>query len=352
MTVNNDARALACQSWFGYGRWDAPYWFIGMEPGGEDDIAWYDTWLRLGGDELCDCREHHLGTNYPKWHGRDLPPTQPTWLRLIQLLLGYGGKQADKLDAIRVYQKDEWGSSNGETALLEVSAIRAKSLATAVERNTFREQRIVTLRNRLERYQPTFAVFYGFEYSDIYEKIANARFDADGYALSGSTLCVLLRHPTAQNNPKAMKSGDWWAAKGQKMRRRIATDEERHQAQVSSLANRPQDPPILRARAKHSRTLKENGMGSENQPNSSDVIRVLVKENPKRGGSKSRARFDCYEDGATVADYESTLRNRLGDAEARKHKLDIQWDLDRDFIRVERDGKPMSLSISLSLQLS
>jgi len=35
LTKEDDAREMA-RSWFGYGRWSAPYWFVGMEPGGDD----------------------------------------------------------------------------------------------------------------------------------------------------------------------------------------------------------------------------------------------------------------------------------------------------------------------------
>lgn len=55
-----DAKTLAAESWYGYGPWDAPYWFIGMEPGGDDTHASYEAWEALGGHELIDCREHHL----------------------------------------------------------------------------------------------------------------------------------------------------------------------------------------------------------------------------------------------------------------------------------------------------
>jgi hypothetical protein len=41
-------KALAAQGWFGYGRWDAPYWFVGTEPGGTNDHASYDASVRLG----------------------------------------------------------------------------------------------------------------------------------------------------------------------------------------------------------------------------------------------------------------------------------------------------------------
>jgi hypothetical protein len=186
----DDPKALAARSWFGYGRWDAPYWFVGMEPGGTDDHASHEVWMQLGGTELIDCRAHCLGTNFSKWHGGDRPPTQPTWRRLIQLLLGYEGKPSD-LDAVSVYQRDKWGALKGDTASVEVSALHAASLDILVDRDAYRDQRITILKERLEAYRPKFVVFYGLGYSGIYEKIANARFDINGYAWRGSTLCAL-----------------------------------------------------------------------------------------------------------------------------------------------------------------
>ena len=66
----------------------------------------------------------------------------------------------------------------------------------------------------------------------------------------------------------------------------------------------------------------------------SDVIRVLVEVNPKRG--KSRLRFDCYRDGMTTVEYEETVRQSLGSAEAAKCRDDLRWDADprRGFIRI------------------
>lgn len=45
-TIEEDPKVLAARNWFGYGRWDAPYWFLGMEPGGTDDHAP----MKLGGN--------------------------------------------------------------------------------------------------------------------------------------------------------------------------------------------------------------------------------------------------------------------------------------------------------------
>jgi hypothetical protein len=80
----------------------------------------------------------------------------------------------------------------------------------------------------------------------------------------------------------------------------------------------------------------------------SDVIRLLPKENPKSG--KSRSRFDCYRDGMTFDELINTVRQRLGADEALKCKGDLKWDSSRGFIRIERDGRPVELSIPASLR--
>ena len=59
----------------------------------------------------------------------------------------------------------------------------------------------------------------------------------------------------------------------------------------------------------------------------------MIAHNPKR--DKSRARFDCYRDGMTVAEYGNAVRTKLGAVEARKCGRDLRWDAERGFIRIE-----------------
>lgn len=56
--MDSGTKAAAAEKWYGYGTWDAPYWFVGKEPGGADDPEQCASWLRLGGGELIDCRQH------------------------------------------------------------------------------------------------------------------------------------------------------------------------------------------------------------------------------------------------------------------------------------------------------
>lgn len=220
------ARSLAARSWFGYGRWEAPYWFIGMEPGGADDEASYEAWQDLGGGELIDCRAHHLSSNDPiwtRWHAAERPPTQPTWRRLIQLFLSFEGTPTD-LEAVARFQRDDWGSEDGETALIEVSGLHSPSLGTSIERTVFRDERIAIILNRMREYAPRFAVMYGLGYREIYEGICESSFDEDGFTWSGPTLCVLVEHPAARPG----KSAEWWMRKGLEIRSRLLNAELRN----------------------------------------------------------------------------------------------------------------------------
>ena len=210
-----NTRDAAARRWFGYGRWDAPYWFIGMEPGGTDDDKSYEVWRALGGGELIDCRKHHLCSGYTGWHEPARPPTQPTWRRLIQTLLAFKGEPTD-MEAVSRYQRNEFGTEAGETAVIELSALNAPNLQTVVDRTVHREARTEDLRRRLETYHPKFAIFYGTTYRTEYGKVAGA-FGTDGTTWFGNTLCVLVPHPTAPGGPRP----DYWPALGRAIRRRI-----------------------------------------------------------------------------------------------------------------------------------
>ena len=58
---------------YGFGRWDAPFWFIGPEQGKgkdepEDNDRRVEAWKRLGKTELCDCLEFHAQISDLSWH--------------------------------------------------------------------------------------------------------------------------------------------------------------------------------------------------------------------------------------------------------------------------------------------
>jgi hypothetical protein len=100
------------REWYGYGRWDAPYWFIGQEPGmdpaeNNDLKPRCDAWIKLGAGELVDCQEHHFGFGQYDWH-REVPPPllQPTWKHLIRLLLAYRSGKEPTLKTFGITNRD------------------------------------------------------------------------------------------------------------------------------------------------------------------------------------------------------------------------------------------------------
>jgi hypothetical protein len=219
-----DPKALAAASWFGYGRWDAPYWFVGMEPGGDDDRASYESWLRLAGPDrkgLIDCKEHHDDSNsrssqiLTRWHADGVPPIQNTWGPLIRTMLAFDDRARADND-VASYQRDDWGRSTGKTAVIELSALHARSLDVDVERTLHRSARIETIRKNLDDQKPKFAVFYGRSYRPEYEKIAGP-VGPDDWAWRGETLCVLVVHPAYRYAP----GRDFWFSLGTWLRAAI-----------------------------------------------------------------------------------------------------------------------------------
>ena len=221
-----DPKALAAARWFGYGRWDAPYWFIGKEPGGADDPEQYASWARLGGADLIDCREHDLDCPSERepgmWHGGECPWLQNTWRPLIAMVLAYEGAQIYDEEAVRRYQDERWGRTDGDTALLELSAIAAKSVAHAeAMRLMHLPERVSTFRRQLAAHPPAFVVFYGLGIDPVHEvpylqhwsAIARRDLAEDQPARIGNTVFVAEKHPAAHGTTNAH-----WTELGRRVR--------------------------------------------------------------------------------------------------------------------------------------
>lgn len=120
------------------------------------------AWKKLGCGELVDCKEHHLLMNITDWHRHPKPRLQSTWRRLIKLLLLYRGLPAGT-EAIRIYQRDQFGTSRGETCVVDLSSLAAKNLKSDRDRTLHRSPRIATLRKRIEDHKPDCVVLYGVD---------------------------------------------------------------------------------------------------------------------------------------------------------------------------------------------
>src|SRR5450631_3929638 len=128
--MDQDQELEMARRCYGYGRWAAPYWFIGPEQGQDrdenDDLnRRIEVWRGLGGEELSDCRAFHAKLGNDKWH-REIPRLQSTWRPLMLLLMTFLEKPTDN-PSLRNYQRDSWGSLEGETCVIELSGLAANS---------------------------------------------------------------------------------------------------------------------------------------------------------------------------------------------------------------------------------
>ena len=84
--------------YYGYGNFNAKYWFVGMEEGGGSEFAeiWtrINIWRERGSRELEDVAEYHNAIGITHLFN-ERPRLQPTWNKLIRVLLNAEGLKAD-----------------------------------------------------------------------------------------------------------------------------------------------------------------------------------------------------------------------------------------------------------------
>ncbi len=216
------------RGFFGYGRWEAPYWFLGPEQGkgpgeGPENDARVAAWVKLGKPEVCDCYQYHSEIRDLRWH-TGMPPLQWTWRPLMLFLLAYLGRSTGN-EALRAYQRDRWGRIKGETCVIELSAHAARSLATPSNRLAFRQERIETIRERIARHGPKLVLMYG-KHSDEWARVADGPLHPDTFERRGATIFVQAPAPTSHGR----KNEDWTS---------LAESIRRQHATFSSLPNSP-----------------------------------------------------------------------------------------------------------------
>jgi hypothetical protein len=214
--IDNDVLDMARRS-YGYGTWDAPYWFIGPEPGQtryeNDDLnPRVKAWLRLGGHELCDCRKFHEFIGEMKWHG-ERPRLQQTWRRLMLSLMTFHEMEPDK-ETLRTYQRDQWGRLGGETCVIELSGLAANNSTVSRRRELFQPDRIKFIRNKIRTINPTFVVMYGARQKKSWEEIAGSEFPSEGILRIRSTIFAFAPHPICRGSTDA-----FWKELGKRLLR-------------------------------------------------------------------------------------------------------------------------------------
>jgi len=166
-------------TFFGFGHWKAPIWFVGIEEAGGETIEEVhdriQAWAGFGQSKvLQDAPQFYPASRQMSWHGPKAKP-QDTWKQLIRVLLVARG-QNDTPDMILNYQRNRLGAADGETCLLELFPLPSPSVdcwnyadwsklpwlqtRTAYEQNVL-SHRISLLRQSIDHHRPRVVIFYG-----------------------------------------------------------------------------------------------------------------------------------------------------------------------------------------------
>jgi hypothetical protein len=241
MPLSDDERYLA-ENCYGYGRWDADFWFIGLEEG---QAQWEKNDFRRraevfrelnkrDGNGLTDCREFHDEIGEKRWHHKN-PKTgkidlQSTW-RYLTLLL-FAVKECPKVDLLRddlkrVYQVESWGvkdSVKGETCVIELSGLPANNTQLSARRpkdvqqqlDGIRPKRIERIRTELRNsHKARFVVMYGMTQRKSWEAIAGCRLQEGVPTKLGLTTFIVAKQPAARF-AKGQKN-QYWIDLGEKL---------------------------------------------------------------------------------------------------------------------------------------
>jgi hypothetical protein len=204
---------------YGYGNYNAPFWFVGMEEGGGNSIeeinSRLQTWKKRGRREIEDVVAYHREFGISKYW-EEKPPLEATWNKIIRIYLAANGS-IPTTDEVRFYQRDHLGREKQETCLLELLPLPSPStnhwlyadgshIPALVSRQSYRDWlipiRIKRLQDRIQTYRPLFVILYGKTYLEHWKAISDApllyidTLDIYSAELNG-TLYVVTNHPVA-----------------------------------------------------------------------------------------------------------------------------------------------------------
>lgn len=208
---------------YGYGDFESPLWFIGMEEAGgnsADDVTRrIRTWEARGRLPLEDVAKYHDAI---MTDGFKSIRKQSTWSALSRIQLSYKSEKVTETTVRRHWREvlGRWGSS---TCMIELNPLPSPGitawnypkfteipfLASRITYNArYRESRISAIRDMITRHSPRAVVFYGKKYESYWSDIAGAKFDKDeihSYATKGDVKFVSMHHPNARIKGKTNK---------------------------------------------------------------------------------------------------------------------------------------------------
>ncbi len=220
--LDNQLLDRFCRSFYGFGNYNGRYWFIGMEEaGGGSETAVSNRlthWQAQGMPEIEDLVAHATGFGWAEKYFGNRPKNQPTWNKLIRIILSAEGNEPVTLDKVKQFQRTALGRLESDNCLLELFPLPSpntkkwlyaeySNLPYLSDRQAYRthlaELRVAHIRQKIEEHQPKMVAFYGWGYKDWWRKVANVPFvqnDKEKFLVgkNSNTTFVITKHPTAQ----------------------------------------------------------------------------------------------------------------------------------------------------------
>lgn len=181
------------KNFWGYGNLNSPYWFIGMEEGyNEDNEVLRDRFEATAHKQVCDIYDDlKVDPGHVYWF-EDGAPIQPTYRRLIEIMLYSQNKVHSDKEEIREFQIKKLGRKESDHALLELMPLPSKSIAekdwlyadSGVEGlssrkdylETYKSERIEALRKLIEQYKPKYVICYSLSYQEDWQQLTDKPF--------------------------------------------------------------------------------------------------------------------------------------------------------------------------------
>lgn len=215
-------------SFYGYGNFNSKVWLIGMEEGGGNSAnevtKRIKNWHLSGRPNLLDNKKHHIEFRAEKFfEGKGV--LQPTWNKLIRLVLSYYNEDNITTEKVRIFQKTQLGQANSDNALIELFPLPSPKNSTwkygkwtdikyLQKRKTYckavAEKRISFIKEKIQCHKPKLMVFYSTQYKCYWKRIIDKE-DLEKTEIMGHTISyfdskdtfyIICQHPCAIRNNK------------------------------------------------------------------------------------------------------------------------------------------------------
>jgi hypothetical protein len=197
-------------NFWGYGSFEAPAWFVGMEEGLGPETELEERFRASDGKATIDIRRdmarvpHHI-----RWFRPPTPPIQQTWKYPLALYLFLSNGRSPTSEEIRAYQLDVLGDIDRKNScVIELMPLPARSTTDDdwlyspfvgsrqqyLER--YKPERVRQLRTLIKTYCPRLVIFHSLKYLPDWTGVIGSGLQQGTRqmhfaAANGSTYCVI-----------------------------------------------------------------------------------------------------------------------------------------------------------------